>query len=199
MSDVNRDRTPEEIRAELRQTRGEMDQTLDQLEYKVSPSRIRERQQRRWNDRWQRTREAVMGRVQSDSDGPSTSDRVQQAGDSVREAPDQALEQTRGNPLAAGLIAFGAGALLGSLLPPSEPEQEAAQTLRDRYEEDARQQAQRVAQEAKQELQPAAQQAAEDVKQTAQDAAQTTKQDAQQSAEQVRQEGERSRDRVQQS
>lgn len=196
----NRERTPEEIRAEVRETRAEMDRTLDDIEYRVSPSRIRERQQRRWNDRFRRVRERVMGTTGSSS-GPSTTDRAQQqaqqAADAMRDAPDQALEQTRGNPLAAGVIAFGAGALLGSLIPPSEPEQEAAQALRDRYEDDARAEAQRIGQEAKEDLQSSAQQAAQEVKQTAQDATQQTKADAQQSAEQVKQEGERSKDRVQ--
>lgn len=194
-----RERSPEEIREEVRRTRSSMDDTLGEIEYRVSPTQIRERQQQRWNRRFRRARESVMGKVRSD--GPSTSDqgqgRAQQAADKAREAPDQALEQTRGNPLAAGLIAFGAGALLGSLLPPSEPEQQAAQTLRDRYEDDARREAQRIGQEAKEDLQSSAQQAADEVKDTARDAAQTTKTDARQSAQQVREEGERSKDRVQ--
>jgi hypothetical protein len=110
---------------------------------------------------------------------------VDSARQTLAGAPDQAIAQARGNPLAAGLIAFGGGLLLASLLPSTQPEQQAAQTLRDRFEEPVKQQAQQVAQDAKEALQPAAQQAAESVKQTAQEGVERTRDDATSSAQQV--------------
>ena len=43
-----------------------------------------------------------------------------------------ARRQTQGNPLAAGLIAFGVGWLVSSLLPDSQKERELAHQLKDR-------------------------------------------------------------------
>ena len=198
MSDVSdqRERTPEEIRRDVRQTRSDMDETLEAIEDRVSPTRIRERQQQRWSHRLHSVRDRVMGTPGAGSRGGG---RVEAAADMARHAPDEALERTRGNPLAAGVIAFGTGALLGSLLPTTEPEQEAAQKLRDQYEEDVRREARRVAEEAKEDLGDSAKQASEEVKRTARDAADTTKRKAQGSAEELRQEGDRAKERVRES
>ena len=48
-------------------------------------------------------------------------DAASTAADAVQQAPQAIRRQTRGNPLAAGLIAFGAGWLVSSLLPASPP------------------------------------------------------------------------------
>ena len=48
------------------------------------------------------------------------------AAEEIRDAPDLIQQQTQGNPLAAGLIAFGTGLLLATLFPPTEAEQRAA-------------------------------------------------------------------------
>lgn len=49
----------------------------------------------------------------------------------VRSAPETVRRRAEGNPLAAGLIACGAGWLLSSLLPASEPEQRVASQVKD--------------------------------------------------------------------
>src|SRR5205823_5088716 len=46
--------------------------------------------------------------------------------DAVQSAPDTIQRQAQGNPLAAGLIAFGVGWLVSSLLPTSEKEKQLA-------------------------------------------------------------------------
>src|SRR5512146_595947 len=102
--------------------------------------------------------------------------------DTVRSAPDTVRRRATGNPLAAGLIAFGAGMLLSSLLPASEPEQQIATQVKDFATEQGRPVAQELGQagqEAAQELKESAQQRAESVKQTASDAASTVKEEAQ--------------------
>ena len=52
--------------------------------------------------------------------------------DTVSDAPAQVQRKARGNPLAAGLIAFGTGYLISSAIPSSEKEQRAASRLQDR-------------------------------------------------------------------
>ena len=52
---------------------------------------------------------------------------AQQAAHAVQQAPDAIVRQAQGNPLAAGLIAFGVGWLVSSLLPASEKERQLAQ------------------------------------------------------------------------
>ena len=52
-----------------------------------------------------------------------TGSMVQSAADQVQHAPQAIADQARGNPVAAGLIAFGAGLLLATVLPSSRTEQ----------------------------------------------------------------------------
>ena len=51
-------------------------------------------------------------------------------GAAIGEAPQRVAAKAQGNPLAAGLIAFGAGLLFSSLIPASEKEREAADALK---------------------------------------------------------------------
>ena len=205
---------PEELRRDIARTRADMDQTLAQIEDRVSPSRIKERQVDRLRGRWERTREAVMGsdgpdvgdragevgdRVSQRADemGDRASDAAQQAAERARQAPDRMEEMTRGNPLAAGLIAFGLGALAGSLAPSSAPERRLASGLRDEFEEPIKSELQAAGDDVKDDLQEHAQQAVEETKQTAQAAAERTSEEAQSRAEEVRGEAERAADNVQ--
>jgi hypothetical protein len=91
----------------------------------------------------------------------------------VQEAPQAIRRQTRGNPLAAGLIAFGAGWLVSSLLPASRREQELADQAKQVAQEKVQPVAQQVAAEVKENLREPAQQAVESVRSTAQDAKDT--------------------------
>jgi Protein of unknown function (DUF3618) len=91
----------------------------------------------------------------------------------VQEAPQAIRRQTRGNPLAAGLIAFGAGWLVSSLLPASRREQELADQAKQVAQEKVQPAAQQVAAEVKENLREPAQQAVESVRSTAQDAKDT--------------------------
>jgi hypothetical protein len=51
--------------------------------------------------------------------------------DSVRRAPEAIGRRTQGNPLAVGLIAFGAGLLAASLLPETDAERRAGERIRE--------------------------------------------------------------------
>jgi hypothetical protein len=80
---------------------------------------------------------------------------------------------TEGNPLAAGLIAFGAGWLISSLAPASRKEQELADQAKDWALEHGQPVAKHLADEVKENLREPAQHAVEEVKSTATDAAST--------------------------
>jgi hypothetical protein len=94
----------------------------------------------------------------------------------VSEAPQFARQQAQGNPLAAGLIAFGAGWLISSLLPATRREQELADQAKNKATELGRpvaDAAKQAAIEAKENLAEPAQEAVESVRSTATDAGRT--------------------------
>ena len=115
-------------------------------------------------------------------------DAASSAATAVQQAPDTIVRQTQGNPLAAGLIAFGVGWLVSSLLPASEKEKQLAQQAETaiRENKDALlEPAKQVAQEVGEQLKPAAQQAVESVKSTAQDAVTTVTEEGKSAAADV--------------
>lgn len=107
--------------------------------------------------------------------------KAQDAVDGVRQnvadAPRAVRRNTRGNPLAAGLVAFGLGALVGGLMPASEAEKKAAGRVKEQAEPYV-EQARDLAKDAAATLQEPAQQAAEQVKQAASNAASNVKDEA---------------------
>jgi hypothetical protein len=112
------------------------------------------------------------------------------------------VRQTQGNPMAAGLIAFGVGWLVSSLLPATERERQLAQQAETAVRENKDAllaPAKQVAQEIGEELKPAAQQAVDEVKATAQDAAQTVKAEGRSAAEDVKGQAQESKEKVQSS
>ena len=104
-----RTQDPDQLRREIAATRADMDRTLAELEDRVSPSRIRERQTAKVRSRWDGVKTSVMGSADEVND---TLDDAQQA---VQQVPQELESATRGNPLAAGLIAFGIGSIAGVL------------------------------------------------------------------------------------
>jgi hypothetical protein len=121
--------------------------------------------------------------------GAASSAAASTAVGAVQEAPQAIRRQTRGNPLAAGLIAFGAGWLVSSLLPASRREQELAdqakQVAQEKVQPAAQQVAQQVATEVKENLREPAQQAVESVRSTAQDAKDTVTDEGRTAAQDV--------------
>jgi hypothetical protein len=125
-------------------------------------------------------------------------DKAQEAAQAVQSAPERARQQARGNPLAAGLIAFGAGALVATLIPATRTEQDAVRQLGERAGgavEPVKEALVESAQKLKDEAGTVVGEAAGQVKQVAQDAAQTTVEQAKGSAQEV---GEHARDSGQQ-
>ena len=118
----------------------------------------------------------------------------------VQQAPDAIVRQTQGNPLAAGLIAFGVGWLVSSLLPASEKEKQLAQqaeTAVREHKDAILEPAKQAAQEMGEQLKPAAQEAMESVKATAQDAASTVAEEGKSAAADVQDQAQQSKEKVQ--
>ena len=184
----------QELRHDIERIRDDLDETLDALGERVSPRRIAQRRKAAVRGRVVRVRTAVMGSAQGTGSSAASQarhakDSVQQtagqAAEKVRETPDMIQQQTQGNPLAAGLVAFGAGMLLATLFPPTEAEQRAASAIQERAEP-LKDQAMEAGREMKDHLQQSAQESAQQVKETAQGAAQEVKEQAQSSAEGVK-------------
>jgi len=115
----------------------------------------------------------------------SVQDAAATAADAVQQAPQAIRRQTRGNPLAAGLIAFGAGWLVSSLLPATRREQELADQAKQVAQEKVAPVAQQVAGEVRENLREPAQQAVDSVKATAQDAKDTVADEGRSAAQDV--------------
>jgi gas vesicle protein len=200
---------PEVIRRQIEDTRRELSYDVDALNEKVNPARVVDRRMSAAKGRVTRVKEKVMGSahdtgqhaqgVASNAAG-SVQDAASSAVDTVQQTPDMIVRQTQGNPLAAGLIAFGVGWLVSSLLPATEKEKQLAQQAETAVKENKDTllaPAKDAAQQIGEELKPAAQQAVEEVKSTAQDAAQTVKEEGQSAAEDVKGQAQQSKDKVQ--
>ena len=122
----------EELRRDIEQTRDGLSDTFDAIGDRVSPGRALERRKNRAVQSFQSLRDRLMGNVSSAKDG--LSDSTGSAVDAVVSAPDAVRSQTQGSPLATGAIAFGVGFLIAAVIPPSQPEQQAAQRLLDKAE-----------------------------------------------------------------
>jgi len=146
-------------------------------------------------DRAYAAKDAVADKAYAARD--TVSEKASDAADAVREAPTTLKRKTQGNPLAAGVIAFGLGMLVSSLIPSSEKERQAVSQLQDNLEP-VKQKATEVAQDVGENLRPAAQEAAQSVKSTAQEGVENVKQEGQSAAQDVKDQAQDSKDTVQQ-
>ena len=162
----------EELTSQIEDTRGRMAQDLDTLQDRVSPSAIVERRKQAARDRFSSVKDKVMGSAQSASSSVS---------DTASDAASDAQQRFEGSPLAAGLVAFGAGVVLASLLPASRAEAEAAH----RVVETAKEHGQPMLDE----IRGAGQDVADTLKDSATQAAQQVKDSAQESTQKIKDEG----------
>lgn len=137
---------PEALRAEIARTRAELSDNVDALTDTANPKNIANRQVNKVKGAARGVREHLMGAPDDPYDAGALGDRTDAVKgtveelqdrasgvvDSVSDAPAQVRSRARGNPLAAGLIAFGIGYLISSAIPSSEKEQEAASRLQEK-------------------------------------------------------------------
>ncbi|WP_243075518.1 DUF3618 domain-containing protein [Microbacterium sp. SS28] len=186
--------SPEVIRANIEATRRELGQDVDALADKVTPSKIVDRQAQKVRGAFGAVRDRIMGAAEDAA--ASVGDAGHSVAHGVEDAGRSVAHKAQGNPLAAGLVAFGAGLLLASLFPASDKErelaakvEEKAQPLMDEVKDAAR--------EVGENLKEPAQDAVTSVKDTAQSAAQHVADEAASSGEAVADETRRSAARAQ--
>ena len=199
---------PEVIRRQIEETRSNLSYDVDALNEKVNPTRVVDRRVGRAKSSVSGLKDRVFGAAQEHGQhaggaaqnvagnvqgaAHSAAGTVQGAAssavDTLQSAPQTLSRQAQGNPLAAGLIAFGVGWLVSSLLPTSEKEKQLAAQAESAVKEHSQplvDQAKSVAQEIGDNLKPAAQDAVESVKSTAQEGVQTVKAEGQSAAQDV--------------
>ena len=107
--------------ADIESTRDNLSRDIDELTDKISPSRVMERRKQAARGRLGSLRDSLMGSASSARDsvssaGTSTTSSVSSASGAASSAATGAVDaigsKAQGNPLAAGLVAFGAGMLL---------------------------------------------------------------------------------------
>jgi hypothetical protein len=199
---------PDQIRREIERTRGELSEDVNALSYKVSPRRVVGDRMKRARGGLRGFKERIMGTATDVGDTASAKasalgDRVSSAASTVGEtagaAPRLVREQTQGSPLAAGLVAFGVGVVISSLLPPTRTEQRLSEEVKEKaaeYTDEVKEQARQVGQEVKEHLREPARQAAESVKDTAVEATQTVKDEGRVAAQDVRDQAQQARENV---
>ena len=188
----------ERLRTEVERTRQDLSNNVNRLGATVSPSTIAERQKAKVSQRVSGWKDRVMGVADDVKDSTmgaahGVADTGQSAVDTVQEGAHdvkvKARQQTRGNPLAAGVVALAAGWLVGSILPASEKEKQAATAVKEQAQpllEQAKTEVKDAGSEMAEHLKQPAQEAVEEVKTAASDSAQELKSQTQSSAETVK-------------
>ena len=213
---------PDEIRADIERTRAALSDDVDDLAESVKPKNVAQRQVDKVKGAASNVKERVMGSDDDDYSGSTVgtvsdrassakdavadkayaakdtvSGRASEAREAVRQAPTRVKRRAQGNPLAAGVIAFGLGMLVSSLIPSTEKERRAVSQLQDNLEP-VKEMASEVARDVGESLKPVAQEAAESVRATAQEGVESVKQEGQAAAQDVKYQAQDSKETVQQ-
>jgi ElaB/YqjD/DUF883 family membrane-anchored ribosome-binding protein len=174
---------------EIEATRARLSQDTDELGDKLSPQRMVQRRTEAAKGRMSSLRERVMGTTSGVSGAADS------VGDSVHTGTHRVQSATEGNPLTAGLVAFGAGMVLSAVFPATQKERlvgrAAVDTARDHGQpliDEAKSAGADVAENMKAQVAGAG----EELRATAQDAAATVKDEARSSAENVKDEAQQS-------
>lgn len=173
---------PDQLAAETRTTQDALGKDVARLSDRVSPEKIVGTRREKITHSFSAIKDQVMGigdsAAQAAKDGAKSAagsaqdaaTSAQNAGGGSGNTSDAVRDKAQGNPVAAGLIAFGAGWLLSSLAPASDAEKKAASKVEEHAADPLKQSAQEVAGN----LKEPAQQAARSVQDTTTDAANRT-------------------------
>ncbi|GAA4973526.1 DUF3618 domain-containing protein [Actinoplanes utahensis] len=188
---------PERLKRDIENTRASLTRDVDMLAEKASPGKVA---QRRWNTVRERVmgsaeqvRESAVGGVQEKAShlsgqaahlGDVAGGKARDAAGAIRDVPRAAADRTQGNPLAAGVIAFGVGLLAAGLIPVTDAERRAGQQLKEGGG-DLTGAVKDFAAGLKDDLSGTVQHAVEEVKGTAREAAQATTEQARSSAQEA--------------
>lgn len=190
--------TEEQLTTQIAGTRENLSRDVDALYDKVSPGRIVERRKEAVRGRLASVKESVMGSAQSAGGSAqgaagSMKDTATNATTAVTDTAQSAVgtieRQTQGAPLAAGMVAFGAGMIISALIPASEKEAQAAHRLTEAVKDSpVVDEVKAAGQEIGQNLKESATEAVQEVKSSAQDSAATLKDEGQSSAQTIKEE-----------
>jgi len=212
---------PDEIRADIERTRAALSSDVDELAQTVNPKNVAQRQVDKVKEAASNVKERVMGSNDDDYSGSAVatgaggvsakeavadkayaardtvSERASEARGAVSRAPMAVRQRAQGNPLAAGVIAFGLGMLISSLIPSTEKERQAVSQLQENLEP-VKEKASEMARDIGESLKPAAQEAAQSVKMAATEGAENVKQEGAAAAAEVKDQAQASRQTLQQ-
>ncbi|HST80236.1 MAG TPA: DUF3618 domain-containing protein [Kineosporiaceae bacterium] len=187
----------DQIREEIRVTRGDLSSDVNALAESVRPGNVVKRRVDKVRGAAVSTKDRVMGAAPDpravtesassrvSSAASSVSDAASSAGEAVAGSPEVIRSKAQGNPLAAGVIAFGAGWLIGSLIPTTEREQQVVSAAKENAEP-LKQEVTSAARQVGENLREPAQQAVDSVRETASEAVENTKQEGASATQQVR-------------
>ena len=188
--------SPDQLESDVNKTRESLSKDVSRLGERVSPGRFVGTRSERIKQSASSVKDKLMG--SASNAGPAASDKLSSAVGSVHDATNNAAgslsdasasgalrNQTQGNPVAAGLIAFGVGWLVSSLVPVSNAEQKVARKVEEHADavvDPLTESAKQVAGNLQQPLQDSAQA----LKETATDAANRTAEHAKSAADDVK-------------
>lgn len=184
---------PDDIRSEIEETRRRLGTNVDAVADKVTPSHVVRRQTEKVKDAVFGVKENVMGAADGLAEGGRSA--FDDAGAAIGDVPHRLAGKTQGSPLAAGLIAFGAGLLVASLIPASDKEKEAAAALKEAAEP-LTTELSAAAQDVARDLQEPAQEALDNVKSAATEAVENVKEESQTAVSDVTDSTTAARDRI---
>jgi hypothetical protein len=191
---------PAVIREEIEVTRATLSADVNDLADTVRPANVARRQVDKVRGAATSAKDTVMGKASDLGSAGSSAvgDAASSTQDAITHSPDAVKSRAAGNPLAAGLIAFGAGWLVASLIPASRTEQTAATKAKENASV-LTDKASDAAQEVGDHLKEPAQQAVQSVKSTAVDAADTVRSEGASAAADVKDQSVQAKEQVQQS
>jgi ElaB/YqjD/DUF883 family membrane-anchored ribosome-binding protein len=185
---------PDAIRADIERTRAGLSRDVNALGEAVSPGNVARHQVNKVAGAAAGLKDKVMGTA-ADATG-AVGDTASDLGDRASGATRAGRRTTRGNPLAAGVIALGAGWLLGSLLPATDRERDAAAAVKDKAQP-VLEEAQSLAQESAERLKEPAKESLAAVKDSAQSAVETVRDEGQSAAADIKDSAAQSKQTVQ--
>ncbi len=175
---------PEEIRRDIERTRAELSHDVNTLAEEANPATIARRKVEDVKSDARNLRNRIFGDPNDPWDdgavggvGHRAQSAVDDAAGAVQDVPRKVSRSAQGNPLAAGLIAFGLGALVGGLLPSTQTERDVALKAKEQAQP-LLDEASAMAQEALDNVKPVAQEAVENVKEAATTAGQNVRDEA---------------------
>lgn len=181
---------PQQLKTEIEGTRSQLSADLDALTERVNPSNVAQRQVDKAKAGVVGVRDRIMGSAHDAAD--TVKDTASSTGGAAGGGVAQVKGRAQGNPLAVGVIAFGAGLLLSALFPASAKETEATRNLVETAKEEGApllDEAKSVASDIGGRLGEHAKDAAASVKETAAGAASTVQADAKDAAGTVKDHG----------